>query len=553
MRFPMITLTSIKSLLPSTAVVFAVVVDAWLSVCPIVTAAGGESAVLPVPEPGWGTYFAKKRYIPEPLPTFAASRGQLPSPIVASRPDLVEMYWKCWELAFSHLMTPPAGSPLVSNWLDASFSKNIFQWDTIFMVMFARYGHSVFPAVQSLDNFYCRQRSSGYIARELRRIDGSEVGFGGPANTINPPLFSWAEVESFKLTGDRSRFAAVLPVLEKYVEWLGRDGNPDNAGGADWLAHGRRAGGSVHHLYWNTPLGSGMDNSPRNGNGWVDMSCQMVIQYENLATICDELALPQKAAGFRAEARAIGERINRWCWSETDGIYYDVDNDGRQLRVKTLAGFWPLLAGVASKEQAARLVSHLRNEQEFWRPFAFPSLAADDPHYQGDGSYWLGAVWAPTNMAIIKGLERCGFEDFATEATDRYLTAMSDVFRRTGTVWENYAPELPLRPGRPAKADFVGWTGDGPIALLIENILGFRGDGVRHRLVWRLTRTDRHGIERLQVGGTIVSAVCEARSSANAPAVITVETDAPLELVVIYGTKEHAFVLKGGKRTVTVE
>jgi hypothetical protein len=120
-------------------------------------------------------------------------------------------------------------------------------------------------------------------------------------------------------------------------------------------------------------------------------------------------------------------------------------------------------------------------------------------------------------------------------------------------VWENYAPELPLRPGRPAKADFVGWTGDGPIALLIENILGFRGDGVRHRLVWRLTRTDRHGIERLQVGGTIVSAVCEARSSANAPAVITVETDAPLELVVIYGTKEHAFVLKGGKRTVTVE
>ena len=69
--------------------------------------------------------------------------------------------------------------------------------------------------------------------------------------------------------------------------------------------------------------------------------------------------------------------------------------------------------------------------------------------------------------------------NFATEATDRYLTAMADVFRTTGTVWENYAPELPYRHGQPAKADFVGWTGDGPIALLIENVLGFRSDGVR--------------------------------------------------------------------------
>jgi len=197
-------------------------------------------------------------------------------------------------------------------------------------------------------------------------------------------------------------------------------------------------------------------------------------------------------------------------------------------------------------------VAHLRDKKEFWRPFVFPTLAADDPHYQNDGSYWLGGVWAPTNFVIIKGLERCGQEEFATEATDRYLTAMAKVFQTTGTVWEDYAPEEPLRPGNPAKANLVGWTGDGPIALLIENMLGFRSDGVRHRLEWRVTRTDRHGIERLRVGPVTVSAVCAARLSADSPAELVVTNDAPLDLTVTKSGTKRTFSLQPGRHPLAV-
>jgi len=511
-----------------------------------------EPAGSAVPESTRGLYFAKKAYVPQPLPTFAESKGRLPSPILEKGPDLVTLYWKCWELAFRSMMRPPPGSPLVSNWLDASFNDNIFQWDSIFITMFARYGNKAFPAIQTLDNFYCRQRKDGFIGRELRRKDGTEVYTDGPSNIVNPPLFSWAEVESFRLTGDRSRFAEVLPVLERYVAWLNRDGNPDTAGGPDWERYGRRAAGSVHHLYWNTPLGSGMDDTPRHGNGWVDMSCQMVIQYENLATMCDELSLPEKAKGFRTEAAAIGRRINCWCWNEEDGFYYDVDNDGRQFRVKTAGGFWPLLAGIATRAQAERLVAHLRNRNEFWRPFLFPTLSANDARYQSDGGYWLGGVWAPTDFMIIKGLDRYGYEDLASMATERYLNAMLAVYRPTQTVWEDYAPETPFRPGNPSKRDFVGWTGDGPIALLIEDVLGFRCDGARHRLSWRLTRTDRHGIERLQVGDSIVSVVCAARMSADAPAFITASCDAPVDLDVRLGNDERVFKLQAGRHDLAV-
>jgi glycogen debranching enzyme len=526
----------------------------WLAACTLAPARASE--YIPpgsgVPEATRGLYFAKKRYVPEPVPTFAASRDKLPSPILDGRPDLVAMYWKCWELAFHNMKRPPSGSPFVSNWSDPAFNQEIFQWDSVFILMFARYGNAAFPAIQTLDNFYCRQRANGFIGREIHWSDGLESFWYGPKDAVNPPLFSWAEVESFRLTGDKSRFAMVLPPLEHYVAWLNRDGDVVSANGTHWQDYGRRAGHSVHHLYWNTPLGSGMDNTPRRGNGWVDMSCQMVIQYNNLATICDELGLGAKATAYRAQARDIGGRINRWCWNDEDGFYYDVDNDGRQFRVKTLGGFWPMVAGVASPAQTARLVEHLRNEREFWRPCVFPTLSADEPLYRKDGGYWLGSVWAPTNFVIIKGLERCGQEDFATVATDRYLTAMAEVFRNTGTIWENYAPEKPFRPGNPAVAGLVGWSGDGPIALLIENMLGFRSDGVRHRLEWRLTRTDRHGIERLHVGSVTVSAVCAARPLATSPADLAVDNDAPLTLAVSSGGQEHVFALPPGRHELVV-
>jgi len=295
-----------------------------------------------------------------------------------------------------------------------------------------------------------------------------------------------------------------------------------------------------------------MDNSPRAGNGWVDMSCQMVMQYNDLAVMCDELGQPEKAARFRDEAKAIGARINKWCWNEQDGFYYDVRGDGTQFKVKTSGGFWPMLAGITTKAQSDRMVAHLRNEKEFWRPFVFPTLAADEKNYESGGGYWHGSVWAPTNFAIIKGLEKCGYEDFATEASDKYLTAMATVFKDTGTVWENYAPEAPLRPGSPAERDFVGWTGDGPIALLIENILGLRCDGVRHRLTWHLTRTDRHGIEKLRPGNATVSVICAARVDAAAPAQISVQADKPFELVVVKGGKTQSFKIPAGGKTLTV-
>jgi len=78
-----------------------------------------------------------------------------------------------------------------------------------------------------------------------------------------------AILESCRVTGDKSRFEMVLPVLEKYAACLNRDGDPE---AKDWEANGRISQSAGHQLNWNTPPGCGMGNSPRptaKGAGWV--------------------------------------------------------------------------------------------------------------------------------------------------------------------------------------------------------------------------------------------------------------------------------------------
>ena len=511
-----------------------------------------------------GNYFSKKEYTEQAIPSFKSSKDKLPQPILDDHPGLLEMYWKCWEIAFHGIKKPAPDSPLVSNWLDEAFSNNIFQWDSIFMMMFARYGHDSFPAIQSLDNFYALQRDSGYIGREFNENSGRIIHYDhvgglfaktGWKNTINPPLFAWAEVESYRLTGDKSRFTMILPVLEKYAEWLNRNGDPD---AKDWENNGRISKSTKHQLYWNTPLGSGMDNSPRptkKGSGWVEMSSQMVIMYNNLAIIAQELGKDAKATQFRSEAQAIAKRVNKWCWNDEDKFYYDVLADGSQYKKMTMGGFWPLLAKIASEQQAQHLVAHLKDPQKFWRPFVFPTVAADEPEYDPRGNYWLGGVWAPTNVMVIKGLENYGYNEFAALATQKYLEAMLKVFQERGTVYENYCPEE-IRPGYGefgAKPDFVGWSGCGPIQLLFENLMGFRPEGSINQLTWYLRLNSRHGVEKFKLGSNTISLICEKRASLDAPAHIRVESLKAFKLVIIHGDKKRTIMISAGKTTLNLK
>jgi len=486
-----------------------------------------------------GMYFAKKTYTDTPQPRFERDKDKIPIPILVGNPGWLEMYWKCWELAMNKAKKPYPGSPFVSNYIDEAFNDNIFQWDTHFMLMYWNYIYYIFPAIQAHDNFYCRQHKNGYICREIQEKDGKDFYYDGKenntlTNTINPPLYPWVEYEYYKISGDNSRFKLIIPVLEKYSKWI--DTN-------------RIKPGTKHSLYWQTGLGSGMDNTPRSGSGWICMSSQMAMFYLYLSKICEHEHAESKAKKFYSRSKKIAALINEWMWDEEDGLYYDVNDNGEQVKVKTAASFWPMLAEICNQEQAERLVKNLKNPSTFWRPFPFPTLAADHSAYNPKGHYWLGGVWAPTNYMIIKGLQKYGFQQFAAQTTEKYLFGMYEVFKKTGTIWENYAPES-YNPDDIAKGDFVGWTGLGPIALLIENIIGIQLDALNNIIHWHLNRTDRHGIQNLRFRDAMVSLIAEERVDINAAVNMNVESNKGLLLKIYNRGDEKLFEIKKGENRI---
>jgi glycogen debranching enzyme len=422
-------------------------------------------------------------------------KSRLPQPVLPAHADWVELYWLAWSLLAGQMKRGTPENGFAQDYLDAGFSENIFQWDTCFIAAFARYGGHVFPVGPSLDNFYSKQHDDGFICREIGP-DGADYWPKSSEQSINPPLFAWAEWLCYQISGDKKRLRRVLPHLDRYY---------------NWVAYNHRM---ADGLYWTSNMGSGMDNSPRCGWQWVDITAQQALAARMLNQIAHRVKDGSLEAHYRTEYDELVGRINRLMWDEQDEFYHDTLHRAHMdcgfARCKTLAGFWPLLAGIVPPDRTARLVAHLQNPSEFGRPHPFPTLSADHSSYMPTGGYWLGGVWPPTTYMVIKGLAANGYADLARRSAERHLEHLAQVVAETGTLWEDYAPES-AAPGLPSRPNFVGWTGLGPVAMLIEDVLGIEVDAPTQAIHWRLRQGETHGIRNLRMGGNVVNLLFEDR------------------------------------------
>jgi glycogen debranching enzyme len=300
-----------------------------------------------------------------------------------------------------------------------------------------------------------------------------------------------------------------------------------------------------------------MDNSQRNpcldrGGCGVDISSEMVIFDRDLATMADMLGKKDEASQFRKDAEATAALINKLMWDPQKRFYFDLTIDGRRAPVKTVAGFWPLLAGVPNEEQAKSLAAQLRNPKTFARLHRVPTVAADEPGFNPNGEYWRGSVWAPTDTMVIRGLERCGYHDLAREIAVNHLTNMGKVFEKSGTVWENYAPDK-IEPGQPAGRDFVGWSGIGPILYLLEFAVGLQPDAPNNRLTWSLESAKRCGCERFRFNGHVATLTAEPPHDSTGAWRIVIEADGPFDLTVKHGGRQRDFSIKTGKNSLSLD
>lgn len=132
---------------------------------------------------------------------------------------------------------------------------------------------------------------------------------------------------------------------------------------------------------------------------------------ESLVAIADIIGESSESAASWADKtlKAIREKL----WHEKHRIFDCYDMVAKKtIEVDTAAGFVPLLAGAASKEQAEAVYQHLDSH-------SFCALQQGNcftvPNYdtQKDGferlNYWRGPVWININWMLAQGLRRYGY------------------------------------------------------------------------------------------------------------------------------------------------
>jgi len=128
-----------------------------------------------------------------------------------------------------------------------------------------------------------------------------------------------------------------------------------------------------------------------------------------------------------------------------------------------------------------------------------------------------------------------------------HLELVARVYEKTGTIWENYSPDHPQQ-GSPAKSDFVGWSGIGPIMYLLEYAIGLRPDAAHNRLVWRIEPGGRRGCERFRFNGHVASLIAEPAANGSKEELIHVQSDSPFELQASFQGAQRTFKVEAGNQ-----
>jgi len=268
------------------------------------------------------------------------------------------------------------------------------------------------------------------------------------------------------------------PVLAQHAAFITRE----HGGDAEWIRekfyflltflakyrnhHRHRCG----LYFWETDSMIGGDNDPctyyrpPRSSGSIYLNCLMHREFEAAIYLAEQLNLGEIASELRSDVHDLRRAIQEHCWDERDGFFYSVDLNLRPAettglhaghprdwecliqRIGVWSGFLALWAGIATPEQADRVVSeHFRNPRTFNASFGVRSLSRMEKMYairaSGNPSCWLGPVWGVVNYLTFRGLVRYGFRDDAAELAEKTIRLFGRDVERFGAMHEYYQPD----------------------------------------------------------------------------------------------------------------
>ena len=238
-------------------------------------------------------------------------------------------------------------------------------------------------------------------------------------------------------------------------------------------------------FYWLNDSAIGVDNDPctfyrpDNSSASVYLNCMMYKELEAISVIAGKLGLADKQCYYANEAEKLKKAIQEHMWDERNGFYYSVDLNllpvdlSQEMhsgcprhwncliqRIDVWSGFMAMWAGIATEEQAKRMVEeNYKNTKTFNAPYGVRTLSKLEKMYKiiksGNPSCWLGPIWGISNYMVFDGLVKYGFMDEAKELAEKTIKLFGTDLEETGQFHEYYDPETGVGVNNPG---FQNWN-----------------------------------------------------------------------------------------------
>jgi putative isomerase len=197
-------------------------------------------------------------------------------------------------------------------------------------------------------------------------------------------------------------------------------------------------------------LESGLDNSPMYDNVPFDSNKHLLMladvglmslyiaDCEALVDLAGRIGRQDVTAELKQRSEKYSRKL-RSMWCESTGLFLNKNLvSGEYCPRLSPTHFYPLLAGVATQEQATRMIQeHFFNPDEFWGEWILPSIARNDPAYP-DQQYWRGRIWAPMNFLVYLGLRNYDLPEARQALVEKSEALLLKEWREHGHVHENY-------------------------------------------------------------------------------------------------------------------
>jgi putative isomerase len=222
--------------------------------------------------------------------------------------------------------------------------------------------------------------------------------------------------------------------------------------------------------YWQTDFAVGVDNDPsvyyRPHKSTASVYLNSLLYRELLAygALLEEVGDFTGANRRRGQAQDLAGAMTRYLWDERDGTFYSADIALRPidpadwlhrgaprswssllLRIDNWSSFLPMWAGLASHEEANRMVQRARDPRTFGAAYGVRSLSRLEKMYDlrasNNPSNWLGPVWGMTNYMVFRGFVKYGFNEDARELAQKTVMLFGRDLETSGALHEFYNPD----------------------------------------------------------------------------------------------------------------